>query len=62
MTCINNRINKKKKKKREKKKRKKKLLVRLKPVVLARNLALNSDAAPNYKHMFGPHRGPLPHK
>ena len=31
------------------------------PILLARNPALNSDAAPNYKYMIGPHRGPLPH-
>ena len=24
-------------------------------------MMLNTDAAPNYRHMFGPHRGPLPH-
>ena len=29
--------------------------------ILARNLTLNSDAAPNYEHMFDPHRGPPPH-
>ena len=27
-------------------------------VLLAGNLTLNSDAAPNYKYMFGPNRGP----
>ena len=30
-----------------------------KQVLLAQNLTLNSYAAPNYKYMFGPHRGPL---
>ena len=30
-------------------------------VLLTRNLALNSDAIPSYKYMFGPYRGPLPH-
>ena len=24
-------------------------------------LKANSDAAPNYKHLYGPHRGLLPH-
>ena len=39
-----------------------KLLVGLKPVFFfACYLTLSSDAAPNYKHMFGPHRGPLSH-
>ena len=33
----------------------------LKLVSLARNLTLNSDTAPKYKHMFGPHKGPLTH-
>ena len=33
----------------------------LKPFLLARKLTLYSDAAPNYKYMFGPYRGPLPH-
>ena len=33
----------------------------LKRVLLTRNLSLNSDAAPNHKYMFGPHRCPLPH-
>ena len=33
----------------------------IKSVLLASNFAFNSDAAPNYKYMFGPHRGPLPH-
>ena len=33
----------------------------LKPVLLARNLTPNSDAAPNYNHLFGPHRDHLPH-
>ena len=37
------------------------LLGRLKPILLARNLTLNSDAAPNYKQMFGLHRHPLYH-
>ena len=32
----------------------------LKPVLFARNLTFNSDAAPNYKYMVNPHRGPLP--
>ena len=32
-----------------------------KSVLFARNLTLNSDATPNYKYMFGPHRGPPPH-
>ena len=31
--------------------------VGLKPVLFARNLTINSDVAPNYKYMFGPHRG-----
>ena len=31
----------------------------LKPVLLARNLTLNSASAPNYKYMFGSHRRPL---
>ena len=31
----------------------------LKIVLLARNLTLNSNAAPNYKHVFGALRGPL---
>ena len=30
-------------------------------VLFARSLTLNSDAAPNYKHMFKLHTGPLPH-
>ena len=34
----------------------------LKPVLLRRNLTLNSDAAPRYKYMYGPHRGPLLYK
>ena len=29
----------------------------IKIVLIARNLILNSDAAPNYKYMFGEHRG-----
>ena len=33
----------------------------LKPFLFARNPTLNSDAAPVYKHKFGPHGGPLPH-
>ena len=33
----------------------------LKPILLAQNLTYNSDAAQNYKYMFGQHRGPLPH-
>ena len=33
----------------------------VKSVLLAQNLTLNSDAAPNYKHLFGPHGGLLPH-
>ena len=32
----------------------------LKLVLLARNLIFNYDDSPNYKYMFGPHRGPLP--
>ena len=32
-----------------------------KPVFLAQNLAFNSDAAPNYKHMFGPNKCILSH-
>ena len=28
----------------------------LKQVLLARQLTFQSDASPNYKHMFGPHR------
>ena len=32
----------------------------LKQVLLAQNIAINSDAAPNYDYMFGPHRSPLP--
>ena len=32
-----------------------------KPVFLMPNLTVNSDAAPNYKYMFGPHKGPLAH-
>ena len=35
--------------------------VALEPVLIARNLSLNSDAAPNYKFGFGQHRGILPH-
>ena len=31
----------------------------LRPILLAQNLTYNSDAAQNYKYMFGPHRGPL---
>ena len=38
-----------------------KTTVGLKPVLLARKLTLNSDAALNYKKMFGPRRGPLSH-
>ena len=33
----------------------------LKLVLFARNLALNSDAVPNYKYMFGQHMRHLPH-
>ena len=33
----------------------------LKVVLPARNLTLNSDGFPNYKHMFSPHRDPLLH-
>ena len=33
----------------------------LKPDLLTRNLALISDADPDYKHMIGLQRGPLPH-
>ena len=36
-------------------------VVGLKPVLLALNLTLNSNVAPNYKYMFGPHWGPLTH-
>ena len=36
--------------------------VGLKPVLKARNLALNFDAVSNYKHMFGPHKGTLLHQ
>ena len=32
----------------------------LEPVLIAWNLTFNYDAAPNYKYIFGPHRGPLP--
>ena len=32
----------------------------LKPILLARNLTLNSDAALNYKHTCGPYTGLLP--
>ena len=32
----------------------------LKLVLVARNLAFNSNANPNYKYMFGPHKGPQP--
>ena len=32
----------------------------VKPVLIARNITLNSDSAPNYKYMFGPHSGSLP--
>ena len=32
----------------------------LTPILIARNLTLNSDAAPSYKYMFGSHRD-LPH-
>ena len=32
-----------------------------KPIIIAcGSERVNSNAAPNYKHMFGPHRGPLP--
>ena len=30
----------------------------IEPILLARNLTLNSVAAPNYKYMFGPRRFP----
>ena len=33
----------------------------LKLVLFMQNLTLNSDADPNYKYMFGPHRRHLPH-
>ena len=33
----------------------------LKPVLIARNLTINSNAAPYYKYMFGPDMGLLPH-
>ena len=36
--------------------------VELKPVLLACNLTINYDAAPNYKHKFGPHRDRLAHQ
>ena len=29
----------------------------LQPVLVTRKLALNSDAGPNYKYIFSPHRG-----
>ena len=29
----------------------------IKPVSLAQNIAFNSKAAPNYKHIISPHRG-----
>ena len=32
------------------------------PVLLTRNLAFFPGAVPNYKHMFGLHRDPLPHQ
>ena len=32
----------------------------LKTELLPRNPALNSDAVPNYKHIYGPHIDPLP--
>ena len=35
--------------------------VGLNQLLFARNLTLNVDAAQNYKYMFGPHKGPLPH-
>ena len=34
---------------------------RVEPVLFARSLTLTSDAAPNYKHMFRLHPGPLFH-
>ena len=33
--------------------------VSLKLVLIARDRTFNSDAVPCYKHIFGPHRGPL---
>ena len=30
-------------------------------ILFLRNLALNSEVAPNYKNMLAPHKGPLPH-
>ena len=33
----------------------------VKPDLVSRNITINSDAAPNYKHMLGPHMSPLPH-
>ena len=35
------------------------IYLRPKPALLVLNLTLNSDAAPNYKYMFGPNRGHL---
>ena len=32
-----------------------------KPALLSRNLTLNSNASLNYKHIYGPRNGPLPH-
>ena len=34
----------------------------LKPVLFLWNITFNSDAFPNYKHMFSLHKGPLPHQ
>ena len=31
------------------------------PDLIAQNLTLDSDAVPNYKYMFGPHRDPPTH-
>ena len=39
----------------------KKTTVGLRPVLLARKLALNFDAALDYKYIFSRHMGPLPH-
>ena len=33
----------------------------LKQILLARSLTLNSEAAPDYIYMFGPHMGPRPY-
>ena len=36
-------------------------VVGLKPVLLPRLFTLHSDPNSNYKYVFGPHRGALPH-